>query len=65
MRELSVGLMEAGADLTDGITLPVVPGGVHIAPCPDKAAVCIESDSPDTARRFETLAKRLEERIAN
>ena len=63
MRELSAGLMEAGADLTDGITLPGVPGGVHIAPCPDRPAVCIESDSPDTARRFEALAKQLAERM--
>lgn len=63
MRELSAGLMEAGADLRDGITLPKVPGGVHIAPCADREALCIESDSPDTARKFEALAKRLSERM--
>lgn len=63
MRELSSGLVEAGADLTDGITLPRVPGGVHIAPCADREALCIESDSPDTARKFEALAKRLSERM--
>ena len=63
MRELTAGLMEAGADLRDGISLPRVPGGVHIAPCPDREALCIESDSPDTVRRFEDLARRLEERM--
>ena len=63
MRELSAGLMEAGADLTDGITLKRVPGGVHIAPCPDREALCIESDDPDTVRRFEALARQLEGRI--
>jgi mannose-1-phosphate guanylyltransferase/phosphomannomutase len=63
MRELSAGLMEAGADLCDGISLSRVPGGVHIAPCPDREALCIESDSPDTVRRFEDLARRLEERM--
>ncbi|MBQ3275593.1 MAG: nucleotidyltransferase family protein [Oscillospiraceae bacterium] len=63
MRELTAGLMEAGADLRDGISLSRVPGGIHIAPCPDREAVCIESDSPDTARRFEALARRLEARM--
>ena len=63
MRELSSGMMEAGADLTDGITFSRVPGGVHIAPCPDREALCIESDSPETIRRFESLARRLEERM--
>ena len=64
MRELTAGLMEAGADLQDGISLSRVPGGVHIAPCPDREALCIESDSPDTVRRFETLARQLEERMS-
>lgn len=63
MRELSEGLMEAGADLTDGITLRQVPGGVHIAPCPDREALCIESDDPDTVRRFEALTHRLRARL--
>lgn len=63
MRELSAGLMEAGADLSDGITLPGVPGGVHIAPCSDREALCIESDSPDTARKFQALARQLSERM--
>ena len=63
MRELSAGLMEAGADLSDGITLRQVPGGVHIAPCEDREALCIESDDPATVRRFESLARRLEERL--
>jgi len=63
MRALTAGLMEAGADLADGLTLSSVPGGVHIAPCADKAALCIESDDPATLRRFEALAKSLEERL--
>lgn len=63
MRELTAGLMEAGADFSDGLTLGKVPGGVHIAPCADREALFIESDSPDTARKFEALAKALRERI--
>ena len=63
MRDLSGGLMEAGADLTDGITLGTVPGGVHIAPCADREALCIESDDPETLRRFRALARTLEERL--
>ena len=39
MRALTAGLMEAGADLTDGLTVRTVPGGVHIAPCADRAAL--------------------------
>ena len=63
MRELSAGLMEAGADLSDGITLGTVPGGVHIAPCAGREALCIESDEPDTLRRFRALTQRLEGQI--
>ena len=63
MRDLSVGLMEAGADLADGITLGSVPGGVHIAPCGDREALCIESDDPDTLRRFQALARTVESRL--
>lgn len=62
MRSLTAGLMEAGADLADGLTVRSVPGGVHIAPCVDRAALCIESDSPDTARRFEALVRDVERR---
>ena len=64
-RALTAGLMEAGADLTDGLTVRTVPGGVHIAPCADRAALCIESDSPDTARRFEALVRDVERRVEN
>ena len=46
MRALTAGLMEAGADLTDGLTVRAVPGGVHIAPCADRAAHGLESDRP-------------------
>ena len=62
MRALTAGLMEAGADLSDGLTVRSVPGGVHIAPCADRDALCIESDSPDTAQRFRALAGELERR---
>ena len=65
MRALTAGLMEAGADLTDGLTVRTVPGGVHIASCADRAALCIESDSPDTARRFEALVRDVERRVEN
>ena len=63
MRDLSEGLMEAGADLTDGITLGTVPGSVHIAPCGDREALCIESDDPDTLRYFRSLAAEVEGRL--
>lgn len=63
MRAFTAGLMEAGADMTQGLTLSTLPGGVHIAPCPDREAVCIESDDPDTVRRFEALAETLERRL--
>ena len=63
MRAFTSGLMEAGADLSRGITLPSVPGGVHIAPCANRDAVCIESDDPDTLQRFRALADSLENRI--
>ena len=65
MRAFTSGLMEAGADLTDGLTLPGVPGGVHIAPCADRDALMIESDDPDTLRRFRALSETLEARLEN
>ena len=57
------GLMEAGADMTHGLTMTGVPGGVHIAPCPDRDAVCIQSDDPETVNRFRALAERLESKL--
>ena len=60
MRAFTAGLMEAGADMSSGLTLSAVPGGVHIAPCPDREALCIESDDPDTLRRFGAMAEELE-----
>ena len=65
MRASPRDLWKAGADLTDGLTVRTVPGGVHIAPCADRAALCIESDSPDTARRFEALVRDVERRVEN
>lgn len=63
MRELTAGLMEAGADFSDGLTLPSVPGGVHIAPCEDRSALFIESDDPNTVRRFEEFTRSVEEKL--
>jgi len=62
MRALSADLMEAGADFTQGITLPDAPGGLRIAPSPERNAVVVESDDPATARRYAELAGRLAER---
>ena len=61
MRELSAALMEAGADFTDGLTLAGAPGGLHIAPDPVAERLRIESDDEATLRRYEALARRLEE----
>ena len=63
MRAFTAGLMEAGADMSSGLTLGSVPGGVHIAPCADREAVCIESDDPNTLRRFGLLADELENQL--
>gem|GEM_PF-1061080 len=63
MRALTAGMMEAGADTSDGLTLPTLPGGLHVAPCADREALCMESDDPDTLRRFRSLADRLSEKI--
>ena len=63
MRALTAGLMEAGADFSDGLTLSSVPGGVHIAPCSEQSALYIESDDPNTARRFEQLTRAVAEKL--
>lgn len=59
MRELSAALMEAGADFTDGITLPDAPGGLHIAASPSRPAVLIESDNPETAAHYKALVDNI------
>ena len=63
MRALTSGMMEAGADLSGGLTLSSLPGGLHVAPCADREALCIESDDPVTLRRVEALADDLAKRI--
>ena len=63
MRSLTAGMMEAGADLSHGLTLSSLPGGLHVAPCADRDALCIESDDPDTLRRFESLADKVSKKI--
>ncbi|MBQ7519182.1 MAG: hypothetical protein IJU12_02605, partial [Clostridia bacterium] len=65
MRSLTAGMMEAGADLSHGLTLSSLPGGLHVAPCADRQALCIESDDPDTLRRFEALADRVSKTLEN
>ncbi len=61
MRALAVELMEAGADFSDGLALPGERGGLHIAPDPDRSALRVESDDPDTLRRYAELVRRLDQ----
>ena len=51
----------------DERTLPrqITAIAVHTLPSADRAALCIESDSPDTARRFEALVRDVERRVEN
>jgi hypothetical protein len=60
MRELSYGLMEAGADFTDGLCLESSRGGVRISPLPDREAIAIEADDADEAAKFENMARNLD-----
>ena len=60
MRALAGNLMEAGADFSDGLRLDAAPGGVHIAPCPNREALVIESDSAETVQQFQDLVRRLD-----
>ena len=57
---------------TDGTHLTISQNGevilttaidVRTLPSADRAALCIESDSPDTARRFEALVRDGERRV--
>ena len=59
MRELSAALMEAGADFTDGITLPAAPGGLHISASADRPCIVVESDDPATVARYRHMADQL------
>jgi dTDP-glucose pyrophosphorylase len=60
MRELSCGLMEAGADFSDGLSLDSPGGRVRIAPLPDREAIAVEADDPRLAARYVSLARRLD-----
>lgn len=59
MRVMSESLAEFGADLTDGLSLSTENGVAHLAPLPDRAALCLEGD-PAAVRAMESLARRLE-----
>ena len=59
MRELSAALMEAGADFTDGITLPDAPGGLHIAAAADKPCIVVESNNPATVSQYKNIADNI------
>lgn len=59
MRELSGRFMESGADFSNGLTLPSVPGGVHIAPCDGRAALWVESNSPETAAHYRQIIENI------
>lgn len=61
MRAVSATLMEAGADFTDGITLSAVPGGLHIAAAADSPSILVESNDPETVRKYKEMADRLRE----
>lgn len=63
MRELSCGLMEAGADFSDGLCLESSEGCVRISPMPDRDAIAIEASDAGTAARFEALARRLSGKV--
>jgi len=59
MRELSGRFMELGADFTNGLSLPGVPGGIHIAPCEGQAALRIESNDPKTAGEYRQMIENM------
>ena len=60
MHALSSSLMEAGADFTDGLSLPAAPGGLHIRPESSAGRIRLESDSEATLRQYTDLARRLD-----
>jgi hypothetical protein len=49
MRELACGLMEAGADFSDGLCLGFSPKKRRISPMPDRDAIAIEASDAGTA----------------
>ena len=60
MRQLSVMLMESGADFSDGITLHKGGSTVHIAPDSAGERLLVSSDDAGEAERYGELARRLE-----
>ena len=60
MRSLSCGLMEAGADFSDGLSLNSPGGRVRISPLPDREAIAVEADNPGLAAHYVSFAKKLD-----
>ena len=52
-------LFEAGADFSDGLSLP----GVHFAPKPDGEAVSVRTDSPEGLERWKNIAETLRDSV--
>ena len=59
MGAMSRSLAEFGADFSDGLTLLNQKGRVHLAPLPDRSALCLEGDAAAVSE-LEALARRLE-----
>lgn len=59
MRELCSRFMESGAEFTNGLFLPGVPGGIHIAPCEGQEALRIESNDPKTAGEYRQMIENM------
>lgn len=59
MRLMSQTLVEAGAELTDGLTLTDGRGRAHLAPLADRCALALEGD-PEAVRAMAALARKLE-----
>ena len=63
MRALSETLMEAGADLSDGITLTGADGRVHIAPAEDREALRISATAQSLCEDYARMAQAAEDRL--
>ena len=58
MRELSGRFIDT-ADFSNGLSLPGVPGGIHIAPCENQAALAVESNNAATAELYCRMIQNL------
>ena len=59
MREVCGYFMESGADFTNGLSLPGIPGGIHIAPCEGRSALAVESNDADTAEHYRQMIQNM------